>query len=89
MAGQAIIFVFTDEFKRSYQKLSLKIKRKIKKQMRFLKLDIKHPSLNIHKLNDEWEFYVDIHYRCFFQRSGNKIFLLTVGSHKIIDRYKN
>ena len=86
MAGQ-VELVFTHEFKRRYQKLPAKIQKKIKKQLNFLKSNPKHPSLRIHRLNDEWEFYVDIRYRCFFQKEVDKYILLTVGTHKIVDRY--
>lgn len=86
MAGQ-IEIVVTEEFKEAFTKLPTDIKKKIRKQLRFLQTNPAHPSLKIHKLNDEWEFYVDIHYRGFFLREGNKFILLTVGSHKIVDRY--
>ena len=87
MAGQ-IEFVLTNEFKKSYQKLPANIQKKLKKQLKFFAENPKHPSLKTHRLNDDWEFYVDIFYRCFFQREGNKIYLLTIGTHKIVDRYK-
>ncbi|TAN44357.1 MAG: cytotoxin [Nitrospirae bacterium] len=86
MAGQ-IELILTEEFKKSYKKLPEDIKRKVKKQLNFLSSNPAHPSLRIHKLNGEWEFYVDIHYRCFFLREGNMFKLLTVGIHKIVDRY--
>ncbi len=85
---EAIEIVFTEEFKRIYKKLPEQIKKKFEKQLRFLVSNPKHPSLKIHKLNGDWEFYVDIRYRCFFQRSHNKFVLLNIGSHKIVDRYK-
>jgi len=87
MAGQ-IEIVPTDEFKKAYKKLPEDIKKKVKKQLKFLSANSAHPSLKIHKLNGEWEFYVDIHYRCFFLREGGKFILLTVGSHRIVDRHK-
>lgn len=87
MAGH-IIIEFTETFKRTYQALPDSIKKKVKKQLAFLRENPKHPSLNIHKLNDEWEFYVDIHYRCIFQRKSNVYTLLVVGTHKIVDRYQ-
>lgn len=83
-----IEFIFPDEFKKAYQKLPDKIKKKVKKQLGFLKSNPKHPSLKIHRLNDEWEFYIDIHYRCIFQMESGKYIFLTVSTHKIVDRYK-
>lgn len=88
MAGQVEIVV-TEEFKKTYSGLPQDIKKKVRKQLRFLGGNPAHPSLKIHRLNDEWEFYVDMHYRCFFLRQGRRVTLLTVGSHKIVDRYKN
>lgn len=87
MAGR-IELVLTKEFKKSYLTIPQDIRKKVKKQIAFLIDNPAHPSLKIHRLNDEWEFYVDIHYRCFFLREGAKIILLTVGSHRIVDRYK-
>ena len=87
MAGK-IELVLTAEFKEAYKKLPTDIKKKVIKQLNYLELNPAHPSLRIHKLNGEWEFYVDIFYRCFFLRQGNKFTLLTVGTHKLVDRYK-
>jgi mRNA-degrading endonuclease RelE of RelBE toxin-antitoxin system len=75
----------TEEFLKGYRNLPKAIQRKVDKQLRFLVDNPKHPSLRIHKMNDEWEFYVDIHYRCIFQREGNVYILLTVGEHKIVE----
>lgn len=90
MAGK-IELVLTAEFKEAYQKLPKDIKKKIIKQLRYLQDNPAHPSLQIHKLNGEWEFYVDIFYRCFFLRQGDRFTLLTVltvGTHKLVDRFK-
>ncbi len=87
MAGK-IELVFTAEFKEAYKKLPKDIKKKVKKQLQFLQDNPAHPSLQIHKLNGEWEFCIDIFYRCFFLRQSNKFTLLTVGTHKLVDRYK-
>jgi len=78
----------TEEFLKSYRNLPKAIKKKVDKQLKFLADNPKHPSLRIHKMDDEWEFYVDIYYRCIFQREGDMYILLTVGGHKIIDRYR-
>ncbi len=87
MARQ-IEIIFTSEFKRSYQKLPDRIRKKVKKQLKFLEMNPKHPSLRIHRLDGEWEFYVDMGYRCLFHKEGNKYILLTVGTHRIVDRYR-
>lgn len=87
MAGK-VELILTAEFKKAYQELPQNIQKKVIKQLHHLELNPAHPSLQIHKLNGEWEFYVDIFYRCFFLRQGNKFTLLTVGTHKLVDRYK-
>jgi len=76
----------TGEFLKRYRILPKKIQKKVDKQLRFLASNPRHPSLKIHKLNDEWEFYVDMHYRGIFLREGNMYTLLTVGVHKIVER---
>jgi len=76
----------TEEFLTRYRVLPKKIQKKVDKQLRFLASNPRHPSLKVHKLNDEWEFYVDIHYRGIFLREGNMYTLLTVGGHKLVER---
>jgi hypothetical protein len=86
--AQAIEIVLTEELKRAYTSLPAAIQKKFDKQLRFLAANSQHPSLKIHRLNGEWEFYVDVHYRCFFHRYGNRYTLLTIGTHRIVDRYR-
>lgn len=71
-----------------YDKLPKDIKKKFKKQISFLKENPKHKSLQIHQIEGStyWEFYVDIGYRCIFEKEGNIYRLLFVGTHKLIDR---
>lgn len=86
--AQEIVLVLSDDLKESVKKLPEEIQKKFYKQLKLLKANPKHPSLKIHKLNGDWEFYVDIHYRCFFERAGNVYTLHIVGNHKIVDRYR-
>ncbi len=76
----------TEEFRKGYRNLPKTIQRKVDKQLRFLVINPKHPSLRMHKMNDEWEFYVDMYYRCIIRREGAMFILLTVGGHKIVER---
>ena len=87
MAGR-IEIIITGEFRKTYKKLPPEIKKKVRKQLKYLGSNPGHPSLKIHRLNGEWELYVDIYYSCFFLKKGSAYTLLTVGSHKIVDRYK-
>jgi len=85
MDGKARIRA-TEEFLARYRRLPKRIQKKVDKQLRFLASNPAHPSLKIHRLNDEWEFYVDIHYRGIFLREGDVYTLLTVGTHRIVER---
>ena len=84
-----MVFVKSDEFQRAYNHLPERIQKKLKKQLLLFENNPRHPSLHIHRLNDEWEFYVDVHYRCLFFREKDEIVLLTIGSHRVVDRYKS
>ena len=86
--ARRVVIEFTDTFRQSYHNLPEPIQKKVQKQLRFLSRDPSHRSLHIHKLDGEWEFYVDVHYRCFFQQKGNVYTLLAVGTHRLVDRYK-
>lgn len=75
----------TEEFLKGYKKLPKVLQRKVDKQLKLLADNPRHSSLRMHKMNDEWEFYVDMYYRCIFQHEGNVYILLTVGGHKIVE----
>ena len=50
MAGK-IELVLAAEFKETYKKLPQDIKKKVRKQLHYLKDNPTHPSLQIHKLS--------------------------------------
>jgi mRNA-degrading endonuclease YafQ of YafQ-DinJ toxin-antitoxin module len=83
-----MVFVKSAEFQRAYNLLPKHIQKKVKKQLFLFEQNPRHPSLSVHRLNGEWELYVDIHYRCLFRWKGSEIELLTIGTHKVVDRYK-
>lgn len=87
MARQVVI-EYTETFRQTYRNLPEPIQKKVQKQLRFLSRDPSHRSLRVHRLNDEWEFYVDVHYRCFFHQKGNIYTLLAIGTHRLVDRYR-
>ena len=86
--ARRVVIEFTETFRQSYRHLPEPIQKKVQKQIRFLSRNPSHRSLHIHKLDGEREFYVDVHYRCFFQQKGNVYTLLAVGTHKLVDRYR-
>ena len=79
--------ILTETLREDYRRLPESIRRKFDKQLRFLAQNPQHPSLQIHRLSDHWEFYVDIHYSCIFQQEGNTYILKHVGGHKIVERF--
>ena len=78
----------SDEFFSQYDDLPREIKKKFKNQLKHLKSDPKHKSLQIHRIQgtDFWEFYVDKRYRCLFKQEGLVYKLYYVGTHRLIDR---
>lgn len=82
-----IKLILTETLREDYRRLPQHIQRKFDKQLRFLVQNPRHPSLNIHRLADHWEFYVDIHYRCIFQQDGDTYILKHVGGHELVDRF--
>jgi len=82
-----IRIILTETLREDYQQLPKRVQRKFDKQLRFLAENPQHPSLQIHRLADHWEFYVNLHYRCIFQQEGNVYILKHVGRHRIVDRF--
>ncbi|MBI5683383.1 MAG: hypothetical protein HZC45_09560 [Deltaproteobacteria bacterium] len=77
------------DFFSQYDELPKEIKKKFKKQPKFLKENPLHKSLQIHRLegSDFWEFYIDKGYRCVFKQEGNIYKLYFIGTHELIDRF--
>lgn len=67
----------TREFVRRYRKLPKSIQKKVDKQIRFLAIDIFHPSLRTKRMRgvNYWEGRIDIHYRMTFEKAENIIVL--------------
>jgi Txe/YoeB family toxin of Txe-Axe toxin-antitoxin module len=85
-----ITIELTERVKSDYQNLPKHVKRKFKKQLRFLATDPRHPSLRIHPIrgsSDYWEFYIDDKHRCVFRREGNVYYLIAAGSHEVVDEF--
>jgi len=78
----------TSRFRKSYSKLPEAIRRKFDQKLEFLIQNPAHPSLNLHRINDYWEFYIDKRYRCILRREGNCYNLVAVGGHEIVDRFR-
>ncbi|MEW5830781.1 MAG: DNA helicase [Chloroflexota bacterium] len=81
--------ILTERLRNDYKALPLAVQKKLKKQIRFLAENPKHPSLQIHRIQGTsyWEFYIDRSYRCIFRQGGDSYYLLAAGPHKIIDEF--
>ena len=74
----------TNEFDEKYAGLSLEIQKKFKKQLKFLLINPRYPSLQAKKYGgttDIFQARVDKHYRFFFQTKTDHYLLLTIGPH--------
>ncbi len=78
---------WTQNFKKDYQALSEEIKKRVKKQLRIIKQNPRHPSLHTKKMNDPreiWEARVTEFYRFTFQIEKDIYILRRVGTHDIL-----
>jgi len=76
--------VFTDRFTAAYQKLPAQIQKKVKKALRLLDENPRHPSLQLHKIQGTTNIYegrVDQKYRFSFQFAGTDKVLRNVDNH--------
>jgi len=73
----------THRFKRAYKQLPDDIKGKLKKQLRFLTENVRHPSLRIKKIKGTigiWETGVDKSHRFTFEILEDTIILRNIGN---------
>lgn len=78
--------IYTDEFVKAYNKLSLTVQKKAEKQEKIFIKNQFHPSLNTEKLQPKnrevWSFRIDRKYRILFRfLSKNQVLFLTIGPH--------
>jgi mRNA-degrading endonuclease RelE of RelBE toxin-antitoxin system len=77
-------FIETEHFRKAYKPLSDEIKARLKKALRQLSVNIRHPSLQVKKIKgtkDIWEARVSLDYRLTFQIVKDYIILRNVGHH--------
>jgi mRNA interferase RelE/StbE len=75
---------FSKPAEKSYKKLPKKIQIKTDKQLKFLLINKRHPSLRVKKLkghDDLLEARIDYHYRFVFQEEKDKILIMFMGPH--------
>jgi mRNA-degrading endonuclease RelE of RelBE toxin-antitoxin system len=76
--------VFTERFLKAYRQLPVEIKQKVKKTLRLLDEDARHPSLRVHPIKGfpgVYEARIDLKYRLSFKFDGNKRILRNVDNH--------
>ena len=76
--------IITNRFKKAYQKLPADIQKKVKKALRLLNEDPRHPSLQVRKIQGVKNIYegrIDQKYRFSFQFDGEDKILRNVDNH--------
>ena len=76
--------IITDRFRKAFQKLPPGIQSKVKKALRLLAENPRHPSLRVRKIqgvNHIYEGRVDQKYRFSFQFEGDDKILRNVDNH--------
>ena len=76
-------------FDQDYRALPDPLKKKVDKQLRLLAVNLRHPSLQVHRIQGApgiWECYVDLHYRLTFMIEGDLLILRRVGPHDILKK---
>lgn len=75
---------YAPHFKRSFKFLNKEVKKKLKKQVKFLLKDIRHPSLRAKKYDergDIWQARVDGNHRFYFLIKGDIYILVEIKPH--------
>ncbi|MBU1209247.1 MAG: hypothetical protein KKH04_20350 [Proteobacteria bacterium] len=81
--------LFTKNFVRDYHRLPQEIQKAVDKQLELLLENVKHPSLNVKKMNDPrdiWEGRVTGGYRFTFQIENDIYIMRKVGTHDILKK---
>jgi len=76
--------IFSERFVRAYDRLPEEIQKKVKKALRLLDDDPRHPSLQVHLIRQHsgvYEARVDIKYRLSFEFSGQDKVVRNVDNH--------
>jgi len=74
----------SSQFDKKYAALPEAIRKKIKKQTRFLIENLRHPSLRAKKYDETkgiWQARVDRHYRFYFMIEGDTYILTNITKH--------
>lgn len=76
--------IFTNRFKKAYQRLPQNIQGKVKKALRLLVENPRHPSLRVKRIQGTDKIYegrIDLKYRFSFEFDNEDIMLRNVDNH--------
>lgn len=76
---------FTKKFDEAYHALPSEVQKKFDKQLRYLLINMRHPSLRAKKYDGTkgiWQARVNGHYRFYFQIQGDTYGILNIRKHK-------
>jgi len=77
-------FIYDSKFKKNLDKFPESIQAKVDKQLGFLVIDIRHPSLRAKKYSeseDTWQARIDDNVRFYFKIEGDTYVLINIKNH--------
>jgi mRNA interferase RelE/StbE len=79
---------WTDDFTRDMRRLPIQLQRQALQKLALLKTNLAHPSLRVKKMRgvgDVYEGSINMSYRFIFEIDGERLVLLRIGPHKVLD----
>jgi len=77
----------SSSFWKQFETLPEEVRKLAEKNYRLLKLDERHPSLNLKKIDDVWSVRVGLHYRALGVDASDGILWFWIGSHAEYDTF--
>ena len=81
---------FSERFVKAYKRLPKHTQAKVRKALRLLDADFRHPGLRAKRVKgtaDIYEARVDYHHRMTYQRRGDLLIMRNVGPHNdVLDK---
>lgn len=76
----------SSSFWKQFDSLPEDVRNLAEKNYRLLKVDQRHPSLNLKKIGDLWSVRVGLHYRALGVDASDGILWFWIGSHAEYDK---
>jgi len=77
----------SSSFWKQFDALPEDVRKLAEKNYRLLKVDERHPSLNLKKIDDLWSVRVGLHYRALGVDASDGILWFWIGSHAEYDKF--